>query len=62
MALVRLLFILAVAAIAVSALLYLFTKDRRYLRCIGLTVKLTIVLFAIILAFFFVERLFMPGR
>ena len=44
--LVRLLLFLALAAIAVAGLLYLFTRDRRYLRFIGQVVKFTILLVA----------------
>jgi len=55
--LVRLLFFLAVAAIAVAFLLYLYKRDRRYLRFIVQVVKYTIVLLVIVMAFLFFERL-----
>jgi hypothetical protein len=58
--LVRLLFFLAIAAIAVAALLYLYSRDRRYLRFIGQVIKFTILLLVIILVFFFFERLVGP--
>jgi hypothetical protein len=58
--LVRLLLFLALAAIAVAALLYLYKRDRRYLRFIVQVVKFTIVLFAVILLFYFFERLVAP--
>ena len=44
MVLVRLLLFLALAAIAVAGLLYLCSRDRRYLRFIGQVVKFTIIL------------------
>ena len=60
MILVRLLFFLAVGAIAVAGLLYLYTKDRRYLRFIGKTIKFTIVLLVVVLLFYAFERLVAP--
>ena len=60
MVLVRLLLFLALAAIAVAALLYLFTRDRRYLRFIGQVLKFTVVLLAIVLVFFAFERIVGP--
>ncbi len=58
--LVRLLLFLALAAIAVAAVLYLFSRDRRYLRFIGQVLKFTIVLLAIVLIFFAFERIIGP--
>jgi len=58
--LVRLLFFLAVAAIAVAGLLYLYSKDRRYLRFIGKVIKFTIILLVIVMLFFFFERIVAP--
>lgn len=60
MVLVRLLLFLALAAIAVAGVLYLFTRDRRYLRFIGQVIKFTILLLVIILIFFAFERLIGP--
>ena len=60
MVLVRLLLFLALAAIAVAAVLYLFTRDRRYLRFIGQVVKFTVVLLAVVLVFFAFERIVGP--
>ncbi len=60
MVLVRLLLFLALAAIAVAAVLYLFSRDRRYLRFIGQVIKFTIVLLAIVLIFFAFERIVGP--
>lgn len=60
MVLVRLLLFLALAAIAVAAVLYLFSRDRRYLRFIGQVLKFTIVLLAIVLIFFAFERIVGP--
>ena len=47
MVLVRLLFFLAVAAIAVAFLFYLYKRDRRYLRFIGQVIKFTIILLVV---------------
>jgi hypothetical protein len=58
--LVRLLLFLALAAIAVAAVLYLFSRDRRYLRFIGQVIKFTVVLLAIVLIFFAFERIVGP--
>ena len=60
MVLVRLLLFLALAAIAVAAILYLFSRDRRYLRFIGQVLKFTILLLAIVLIFFAFERIVGP--
>jgi hypothetical protein len=58
--LVRLLLFLALAAIAVAAVMYLFSKDRRYLRFIWQVVKFTIVILAVVLVFFAFERIVVP--
>jgi hypothetical protein len=55
--LVRFLLFLALAAIVVSAVLYLFTRDRRYLRFIVRVIKYTVVLLAGVLIFYALERL-----
>ena len=60
MILVRLLLFLALAAIAVAAVMYLFNKDRRYLRFIGQVLKFTIVILAVVLIFYAFERLVGP--
>ena len=60
MILVRLLLFLALAAIAVSALMYLFSKDRRYLRFIWQVLRFTLVILAVVLIFFAFERLIGP--
>lgn len=57
MALVRLLLFLALATIAGAGLFFMFTKDRRYLRFIGQTIKYTIFLLAAVMLFFVFERL-----
>ena len=57
MVLVRLLLFLAIGTIVAAALLYLFKKDRRYLRFIVQVVKFTIYLLAGVLLFFLFERL-----
>ncbi len=56
MVLVRLLVVLGLAAILVALLLFLFTRDRRYLRFIGQVVKLLLAALAGVLIFFAVER------
>ena len=60
MILVRLLLFLALAAIAVAAVMFLFSKDRRYLRFIWQVVKFTIVILAVVLVFFAFERIVAP--
>ena len=57
MILVRFLLFLALATIVGAAILYLFKKDRRYLRFIGQVVKYTIYLLAGVMVFYVVERL-----
>ena len=58
--LVRLLLFLALAAIAVSGLLYLYSKDRRYLRFICQVLKFTLVILAVVLLFYAFERIVGP--
>jgi hypothetical protein len=58
--LVRLLFFLAIAAIAIAGVLYLYRRDRRYLRFIGQVIKFTILILAVVLVFFAFERLVGP--
>lgn len=60
MVLVRLLLFIALAAIGVALLLWLVTRDPRYLRFIGLTLKFTIIVLVAILMWFFAERLLAP--
>ncbi len=60
MPLVRLLLYLALATIAVSGLLYLYTRDRRYLRFVGLVIRFTIILAVIVFVFFAFERIVGP--
>jgi len=54
---VRLLLFLAIGATVASGLLYLFTRDRRYLRFVVQVAKLTIWLLAGVLLFYLFERL-----
>lgn len=56
MVLVRLLLVLGLAAIGVAFLLYLFTRDRRYLVFIWQVVKLLVLALAGVLIFFAIER------
>jgi len=58
--LVRLLLFLALAAIAVAAVMFLYSKDRRYLRFIWQVVKFTVVILAVVLVFFAFERIVGP--
>jgi hypothetical protein len=55
--LVRFLLFLALATIVVAAILYLFKRDRRYLRFIVQVVKYTIYLLAGVLVFYAFDRL-----
>lgn len=57
MLIVRLLLFLSIATILVAALLYLFTRDRRYLRFIVQVAKFTLFLLVGVLLFFLLERL-----
>jgi hypothetical protein len=56
MVIVRLLLVLGLACIGVAFLLFLFTRDRRYLRFIGQIAKLLLLALAGVLVFFAVER------
>jgi hypothetical protein len=58
--LVRLLLFLSLAAIAVAGVMFLFKRDRRYLRFIGQVLKFTILVLAVVLVFFAFERLIGP--
>jgi len=58
--LVRLLLFLALAAIGVAGLLFLYTRDRRYLRFVGQVLRFTLILTVIVLLFFAFERLVGP--
>lgn len=60
MVVVRLLFFLAIAAIAVAGILYLYKRDRRYLRFIGQVIKFTVLILAVVLIFVAFERLIGP--
>ena len=57
MVIVRLMLFLAFGAIVASGLLYLFTRDRRYLRFVVQVAKFTIWLLAGVLLFYLFERL-----
>ena len=60
MVIVRLLLFLALATIGGALLLYLVKRDRRYLRFVWQTVKFTLIVLALILVMFAVERLLGP--
>jgi len=55
--LVRLFLFLALAAIAAAGLLYLFKRDRRWLRFIGQVLRYTIYVLVGVLLFYAFERL-----
>jgi hypothetical protein len=55
--LVRFLLFIALATVAAAALMYMFKKDRRYLRFIVQVVKYTIFLLAGVMLFILFERL-----
>ncbi len=61
MILVRVLLFLALAGIVAAAILYLFKRDRRYLRFIGQVVKYTIYLLAGVMVFYLLDRLVLSG-
>jgi hypothetical protein len=54
---VRLLLFLAIGAIVTSGLLFVFTRDRRYLRFVVQVAKFTIWLLAGVMLFYLFERL-----
>ncbi|MBK7471841.1 MAG: hypothetical protein IPI73_15765 [Betaproteobacteria bacterium] len=56
MLLLRIILVLSLIALAVSGALYLFTRDRRYLRFIGQTVKYVVFILIGVLAFLALER------
>jgi hypothetical protein len=60
MVIVRLLLFLALATVGVALLVYVFTRDRRYLRFIGQVVKFTLLMLAGVLLLFAAERLLGP--
>jgi len=59
MALVRLLLFIALAIVVGSGLLYLSTRNRRYLRFIGHVVTYTLLLLTGVMLYFVVERMAM---
>lgn len=61
MVIVRLLLFVALATIGVAILLWLATRDRRYLRFIGLTLKFTLAMLLAVLLWFAAERLLAPA-
>ena len=60
MILVRLLLFAALAAVGAALLLWLATRNARYLRFVWLTLKFTVVLLLAILLWFAAERLLVP--
>ena len=57
MLIARLFLVVALATVGVAGLLYLFTRDKRYLVFIGRALKYSIVLLAAVMLFFFIQRL-----
>jgi hypothetical protein len=57
---VRLLLFLALATVAVALLLYVFSRDRRYLRFIWHVIKFTIIVLVCVLLLFAAERVLGP--
>jgi len=55
--LVRLLLFIALAVVAGALLMYLFKRDRRYLRFVAQVVKYTVLLLLVILIFYAIERI-----
>jgi hypothetical protein len=60
MVIVRLLLFIVLAAIGAALLMWLVTRDRRYLRFVGLTLKFALVMLLVILLGFAAERLLTP--
>jgi hypothetical protein len=60
MVIVRLLLFLALAAIGVALLLYVFKRDRRYLRFIWQVIKFTLFVLIGVLLLFAAERILGP--
>ena len=56
MVIVRLLLVLGLATIGVAFVLYVVTRDRRYLRFLVQVAKVLVVALAGVLAFFVIER------
>jgi energy-converting hydrogenase Eha subunit E len=60
MVIVRLLLFLALSTIGVALLLYVFKRDRRYLRFIWQVAKFTLLVLVGVLLLFAAERIFGP--
>jgi hypothetical protein len=56
MLLLRILLVLSLITLAVSGLLFFFTRDRRYIRFIGLTLKFFVFIMIGVFAFLALER------
>ncbi|MBK8740889.1 MAG: hypothetical protein IPO58_08100 [Betaproteobacteria bacterium] len=56
MLLLRIILVLSLISLAVSGAMYLYTRDRRYLRFIGQTVKYVVFIMIGVLAFLALER------
>ena len=60
MVIVRLLLFVALAAVGVALLLYVFKRDRRYLRFIWQVIKFTLLMLIGVLLLFAAERIVGP--
>jgi hypothetical protein len=58
---VRVLLLIALATLGAALLLYAVRRDPRYLRFVWLTAKLTLLLLAVVLVGYAIERLFLKG-
>jgi hypothetical protein len=58
--LVRLLLYLSLSAIGVTGIMYIYSRDRRYLKFIGQVIRFTILLGVIVFIFFAFERVVGP--
>ena len=60
MVIVRLLLALSLGTIGIALLLYLFTRDRRYLTFVWTVAKFSLVVLVVVFAYFIADRLMTP--
>jgi len=60
MVIVRLLLVLSLGTIGIALLLYLFTRDRRYLTFVWTVAKYSLVVLVIVFGYFIADRLMTP--
>ena len=53
----RLIVVVVLAALGICVALYVFTRDRRYLRYAGQIVKIGLIVVLVVLALFAIERI-----